>query len=322
MLSFLGFLLTIAWKVVRNFKILREEKKFPLVILCVAFAGALAHNLVDYNLNFATNAVIFWLLLIFIDETATGPVAAALPHHAASPHTVPSLHHATKAKMDSRIDAACWTGLVILAVTASFALAESYSYLQISLASRNPKQVNGQALLALESNSLYSTYSLLDQANKALAKGENALAEQYYVVQVRKNPWDAGAFNSLGELEAKAGQPTQALGYFDQALLLDNKNYWLYYLNKLEALQSLNDTAGLAAFSDQLATEFAQYVPEAETNIHFTAQSQNALVAETVLKNLLKTGSGNAAVFQQDLDQLTAAVAKFQGPGQGFQEAA
>lgn len=55
--ALLLFLLLVAWKQIKN----------PS-LYTVAITGVIAHSLVDYNLNFLTNALIFWVLLAFINS--------------------------------------------------------------------------------------------------------------------------------------------------------------------------------------------------------------------------------------------------------------
>jgi O-antigen ligase len=64
--AFLAFLITVFVCVVRRFPKLSQKKKDAVYILFVAVAGAFAHNLIDYNLNFTVNLVTLFMLIIFI----------------------------------------------------------------------------------------------------------------------------------------------------------------------------------------------------------------------------------------------------------------
>ncbi|MEK7544965.1 MAG: O-antigen ligase family protein [Patescibacteria group bacterium] len=47
--------------------VIGEEKKKYQIILAVALGGAIFHNLIDYNLNFASNHILFWSFLGMIE---------------------------------------------------------------------------------------------------------------------------------------------------------------------------------------------------------------------------------------------------------------
>ncbi|MBI5754145.1 O-antigen ligase family protein [Candidatus Peregrinibacteria bacterium] len=66
MLFFAAFLVSILVIVIKRFKSLDEEKRDFVFILSLGVAGALAHNLIDYNFNFLANLILLFIYLIFI----------------------------------------------------------------------------------------------------------------------------------------------------------------------------------------------------------------------------------------------------------------
>lgn len=64
--GFLGFLAMILVTVAGRFSRLEKRERDFVFILATAVAGALAHNLIDYNFNFIANLLLLFLFLAFI----------------------------------------------------------------------------------------------------------------------------------------------------------------------------------------------------------------------------------------------------------------
>ncbi|MBU1151821.1 O-antigen ligase family protein, partial [Patescibacteria group bacterium] len=72
MLAFLGFLISGFVLIVRRFKGLEKGDRDLVVFLGVAVAGAIAHNLIDYNFNFFVNLLLLFVFLTFMRSAVVG----------------------------------------------------------------------------------------------------------------------------------------------------------------------------------------------------------------------------------------------------------
>lgn len=71
--AFVAFLLSVLIVLARRFKDLKKKEKDQLAVMVVAIAGAFAHNLIDYNFNFAINLLLLFVYLALIRSIASRP---------------------------------------------------------------------------------------------------------------------------------------------------------------------------------------------------------------------------------------------------------
>ena len=296
-LFFFLFLLFLFIKIGLSYKNLPSVKRFLLLITLTAFVGGLAHNLVDYNLNFVTNFLIFWLILGILGHT----------------FDCENTSHTTSKKTGISM----WTdfiGKTLLFIIVLFFFTVQLFFTGISFLAKRGFLNLEETQSYLAAHMLYPRYFLLDQAAEALRKQKTHLAEQYYLLHLQKNTWDAMAYNQTGNFYWAKGQPDKALPYFKKTLDLDPKNVWAYYLPYLQILQKNHDTKTFLALSEKLTFEFKQYTPKVEANTHFTAQNDNSKDALAVLTLLMKYDRPHRLLFKEYFDRITAARNNYNTP--------
>ncbi len=74
----------------------------------------------------------------------------------------------------------------------------------------------------------------------AYARGDYQLAFDRYERAIKANPQDADALNNFGQVLARAGQPAEAITYFQRALAL-YPNVWTYRFNLAHAQGQLGN---------------------------------------------------------------------------------
>lgn len=277
---FLVFIGLILKKAFLHMKKSASEEKFRLFILITAFLGALAHNLVDYNMNFATNFFIFWFLLKNIDEISTPEV------------------HMVKKQLPLFRHISAVPFAVFMCLTLFLILKQSYATSQAFIAriTRNESLLETTKIFE---NSLFPRFFFVEQGVDLAQQGNAEEAEKYFKKYLEKNRWDSGAYNSLGELYLKLSRFQEANSNFSQALKIDPKNTWRYYFNQFYVLQILKKDEERKALEQKIISEMRQYLPKVKANIHFTAQKSNSEEAVRVLDILIETGGENKSLFQQ-----------------------
>ncbi len=287
-LFFLSFLLCLFIQWLVAFKNANAEKRFILLLLFLAAAGALLHNQVDYNFNFATNLIVFWLLLATInDEVTTSP---------------------------RKVAGRAWVQILfmpIFVLVLVFTLTQTYEVGGLILAYRQKDPTLKAAGLQAYENVLMPRYFLLDQAVEAEKQGNVGLAEDYYVRYTQQNMWDAQGFIRLGSFYETHKDLLKAQDNFAHALTLDAKNEWIYYLKYLDVLSKLNKRKELLEEGGKVIVELEEYVPRVEMNLHFTAQQPNSLMALNVIKLLRRWDTKNSKVLADYAERISTAREKF-----------
>ena len=154
---------------------------------------------------------------------------------------------------------------------------------------------------------LYPRYFLLDQAAESSKQKKTLQAEQYFLLHIEKNKWDAMAYSQIGNYYLLQRRFDDALQNFKKALELDKKNVWAYYLQYLQLLQRKKDVSSFLAVSEKLVQEFEQYTPKVEANIHFTAQNNNSKDALEVLRLVMRHDKTHRLLFTSYFDRISAA---------------
>lgn len=287
LLFFILFILFLFIKIFLYAKKLSPPNRFLLLIGLVALLGGLSHNLVDYNFNFVTNFVIFWLILVFLDR-------------------LPLIDHEAGRKENAMV----WPDSVVrgaLFLMVLFFFSFQTFFTGISFLAKRGFLENEKIQSYLAVHMFYPRYFLLDQAAEALKAKNTHVAEQYYLLHIKKNKWDAMAYHQIGNFYVSQGRFDDALSYSQKALELDPKNVWAYYWQYLQLLQKKRESETFLALSAKLVQEFEQYTPKVETNIHFTAQNSNSKDALEVLRLLMKNDKANRLLFTSYFDRITAA---------------
>ena len=247
-LAFLGFLLMVLRRFVARFTKLKGEDRDFVYLTFVATAGALAHNMIDYNFNFAINLLLFFMLL------ALGRSKL--------------IRKTTKKK-----DVAVLTVAVVLAIVAIYELVilglaqlQNDDYLQYSLFPRD---------------------YYLNEVNESIEEGDFVEAEEFLFEQFERSSLDARTHYIEGVLcEKKGDLPETCLAPFAKAYALDSMNNFDYFTDYFRALEKVNPREA-GDFANDIVPVIEQYFVYVDQNVHFTAYTPNVEAASRLITNIL-----------------------------------
>lgn len=249
-------------------QIFQKEKEskdcVPSTILLLSLSGSLLHSLADYNMNFLTNQMIFWIVL----GVAVSPMyVKKWPQKDNNSHSI-----------------TVFSGLVAIMICATVASIGYEGYL--SFTKKNFERMQ------------FSRNYFLEMSGDALQKNDLASAKKYASIQVQKNPYDAFAWNMLGQIaereasEASFGSRSQnsatALHYYEKAVQLDPANFFNLYYDYIRLARAMNrtDTAAYADIAAAARKWLTAYPEKIKQNIHYTAQTSNPGHAAALAKQL------------------------------------
>jgi tetratricopeptide (TPR) repeat protein len=92
----------------------------------------------------------------------------------------------------------------------------------------------------------------------------------------------------LGNLQLSLGQQQSAFLAYQQALNLDPENFWIFYRDYLSLYRKYLSQAEVETFARTVLVELRAYVPLAEANVHYTAETSNLGEAISVARFLQK----------------------------------
>ncbi len=250
-------------------------------LLTVSIAGVLAHNLIDYNLQFVGIALPFWLIMAIIFRHST--------HQ--------PVHHAIERWLPQRRMQFLCALLAVLLLTVAF---REGSYLVTSSFGRHA-EARGESEKALawyqqSSDEWFTRDMRLSQVHLYLHTGQMEQASSSVEAYLERNREDARAWKLKGQVALENQDFTGAIHSYERALRLGGWNDIGISRGLLETLFALSytkPTSDAAADSKrlplhprieelipdltQLAEEFASAI---QWNTHFVALSPN--VEETI----------------------------------------
>lgn len=205
--------------------------------LLIAILGVLAHNVADYNMNFLTNQVGFWIVLGLL-----------------------AMKGAKTEKKAKWWGSVAFTVIVLVAVSL---LSEGYL--------STTRQYDRMA---------FPRNLFLDRARGEAAQDKTDQAIETTNHHLELNPYDAYAWDFLGRTLASS-DPLSALDAYRRAIEVDPANDFGFYVRYVELARILGkntseDYVGAMAKARKL---LASYPALAEANVHYTAQTGNALSA-------------------------------------------
>lgn len=264
-LPLLVVLLGLIWAYVRDFKIQDQELHFVVLALCAGFL----HNMLDFNFNFAINYAVFAVLLAFL---------------------LAKLQSRCCDEIVSRRFGRVWrwfmVGLVTVAILFSGLAVRDY------LVGRS---FDRSPALSLDAWPLVWERDLrLKIAAEAEARDLIAEAISNLELYLEENRLDAFAWHQLGDLRRSLGQNQPAFLAYQQALNLDPKNFWIFYRDYLGLYRKYLPQAEAETFARTVLAELQAYVPLAEANVHYTAETSNLGEAISVARFLQKVLSAPA----------------------------
>lgn len=243
-----------------------------------AFIGILAslgHNLIDFNFNFTTNIVLLAILgSLLMAELTLKPV-----------------------KKPTQITFWVANGLILVLLMLSSTVIYANRYSQYA------KYQLSKAYAFLDINPFYAGSDYILSAQWNVQQKDFERAEENYKKHVKLNIFDASAWNQLGEVYFTKGEYEMAQKSFAQALELDDKNQWKYYLNKFKASTFLNKDETLHFIQARLYLEELEvYLPLVKQNIHYTAQQENSLWAQELAVELQNYLTGENLAKVQEIE--------------------
>lgn len=231
--------------------------------------GAMAHSMVDFNFNFISNYLIFWLIVSSLTSGISKKEAKT-----------------TFKKSDFFSLLAVLSIVVVLTWSSVRIVKESWHYLR--LRSVFGPIVNTIAMGDTENyNPLLPRFTLL-RLDDAYAKNEPIVDKDgnffsrlsdVEVAENRKillenhlsyNPYDAEGYSRLGQMALDENDLEAARDYFKRATEVNPKNTFRYYAEYASVLSKLGDISSLAALREKVEPLIEEYMPLYEKNLHFT----------------------------------------------------
>lgn len=251
-----------------------KEEKELIMILLLSIGGIIAHNLIDYNLNFVSSAALLWLELGLI-------VNISMKHKVISSTLI------TPRRVIISL-----TTLVSLIVF----LAGGYEIYQ------RIKIINGRTLAAEEKHEeaakmfanthpLFFDDAILLEGNNAIETKNYNLAHKLFITITNRDMLYAEAFNTWTELLMKNNKYDVAEKTNYRALTLDRFNHLRYHLNLLKIMQKNGSEV-----SDSMAKGYIamleSYLNLLRNNAHNTVETSDpssaikiAYILETAAKS-------------------------------------
>ncbi|NIA01828.1 MAG: hypothetical protein GWP15_00420 [Nitrospirae bacterium] len=252
--AFLAFLVTILITVIKRFPDLSQKKKDSVYILCVAVAGAFAHNLIDYNLNFFANLLLLFLLIIFIRSLVVG--------------------RSVKLKR-------AFLALILALAVGLFSLYEG-SLLVLS-------HVVDESYLEY---SFFPRNYYLNEADGNISERDFEESLKYSEKQIELNPLDAQAWYLRSEVYCDFSQELFDLErcrkYSQKTLQLNPMNDFVYYRDYFKTLSWHNvPRYDIEVFIDDTVPLLLNYFEYVDNNVHFTAYTKNVEAASELIDALI-----------------------------------
>lgn len=248
--------------------------------LLIALGGGIAHNLIDYNLNFIINIVLFYGIIGLIlkemnDEEDPGEVSRgfALVNYIIVIFLMGFFIHETKVLYDSRSTS------IPRAEILNDAIFQNYC----------PRDFQ---------NSINPRACALSEAWRLYEQGESYKAVEIAKWYVKKNPYDAWGHLTLGQLYGFASEDELALGSLKTAIDKNPKNFWHFYKHYF-AMAIKTKNADLVIEQEKTVVPLLEeYVGLAANNIHYTAETDNIDEAIETVGLMLSVDKENQSLIK------------------------
>lgn len=223
------------------------------MIVLLSLAGPFLHSLADYNMNFMTNQIIFWIVLGF---ATTKICIQKWSQKNNNPHGI-----------------TLFSGLVAVIICTT---ATSIGYEIYLSYTKNFEQMQ------------FSRNYFLEMSGDAMKKNNLALAERFATLQIQKNPYDAFAWDMLGQINEKNKKNKEALAAYGRAIKVDPANFFNFYRDYFRIAKEMNmtDTGAYMDARDKALVFLRLYPEKVKSNIHYTAQTSNVQDAVALAKAL------------------------------------
>ena len=231
-----------------------EPINLPTIFIIIGVTGVLAHNFIDYNLQFVSIALPFWLLLgMLADEASSVPSVPSV--------SSVSLHHFQKSV---EILIACF----LLIVTIS-----EGRFLFLSSLGRHAQE-RGEDLAALHwfdlsrhqlfSRDLLLSRTLLLIKENAVPESRRALDDYFFMNREDPRPW-----RLLGDLELQEKHPAAARKAYEEALAREKWNDLSLLRGYLETVEQIGDRIVLDAKFQEINALIDAFAAALVQNVHY-----------------------------------------------------
>lgn len=237
-----------------RFKKLEKEKRALIYVLGVSFYGGIAHNLVDYNLNFFENLLLLFALLAFIRSLLEQKF-----------YIQKEIVYKKYIGFFSRLIA-----FVLTLFVAVFALREGAILAGAKLFGDE----------TLRERSLYARDYYLLKTSEAMKAKDFVAAEKFAGRELALNPYSSEANYLIGVSYTLAVNPKFDLGkassYFLSAIQADPSNNLKYYKSFLSSLINAGNVTKANQFISYVLELLNRYEPLFYANMHYTVFTENA----------------------------------------------
>ncbi len=234
-LFFLVFLLSLFWYT----HPFRSQSSPLSTVAWVGLLGFMAHHMIDYNLNFVTNALA--LIFVFACLIAQIPLKS------------------------SRLALAMSAALAVLLALSGLRLAAD------ELMFNRLSSLDEEGLLPLIQD--FSPLLPAWEWYEKVGSSEGWVKEAWILKQLEANPLDAQAWSWLGTWQEEQGALEEARESYEMALSVNPKNTFLYRLQYARVLELLGDEAALEALYLEMEPLIEEYAALFKINLHYTQSS-------------------------------------------------
>lgn len=221
--------------------------------IALALMGPLVHNLVDYNMNFLTNQILFWTFLGFFVSGKSIAESASTARSA----TLADLVKASKTPYSTPI----WPSVLAAGI-----LFTGTGFLFEGLSSITHHYENTQ----------FSRNHFFDEARHVVSQADAEKGISLMEHHLSLNPYDAYAWNYLGKIQERT-DPDKALKSYENAIKSDPANSFNFYINYVKTAKRLNktNTDTYKKITEKAHAFLLTYPEKVLADIHFTAKSEN-----------------------------------------------
>lgn len=236
-----------------RFNSLEKEKRALIFVLGVSFYGGVAHNLIDYNLNFFENLLLLFVLLAFI-------------------RSLLEQKFYTKKEIVNKKYIGFLSRLITFVLTlfiSIFALREGVILTASNLYDDTWRE-----------KSLYSRDYYLTKASESIKAKNFVAAENFAKKELALNPYSSEANFLIGVSYTLAVNPSfdlvKASTYFEKAIKADPLNNFKYYKGYLSSIINAGDVAKANSVIPEILKLLNAYEPLFYENMHYTVFTDNA----------------------------------------------
>ncbi len=264
----------------------KEEDADDVTIALMAGAlGIIAHNLIDYNLNFTSSAILFWLILGIIIGRNTEDRGG-------------SMSHSSTLRTPQRI-----TKSITIILALIICIGGAYEIHQRKMIVTTRSLTSNMEYDAAEKifediHPLFFEDAVLLRGNNARDTNDLALANRLYSEVAKRNLLYAEAFDAWSQILVLGRNLHDAELVSQQSLRLDSLNHLQYHLNFMKIKALLGKDMGEPQIASATAS-LKKYLSLLKANVHNTVTTGNpssAIKMTYLLEKMTKSAEMKAEI--------------------------